>query len=120
VLVRCHDRRGPLRETKNEAFLSTFNQAPVKQIRKSRLVIEGTGGESVIQIEATTKPEEIGLADLVNLFVKLIDPLNPSIRVLFFPILIRHKLLIEFQRKIPYSPTRNSPTFSLITKFAYW
>jgi hypothetical protein len=120
VLVRCHDRRGLLREAKNEAFLSAFNQAPVKKIRKSGLVIEGMGGESVIRIEAMTKLEEIGLADLVNLFVKLMDPLDPSIRVLLFPILIRHKLLIEFQRKIPYSPIRNSPTFSLITKFSYW
>jgi 2-dehydropantoate 2-reductase len=64
---------GLLRESGADVHLYSVNFEHVQRMRLNGLVIEGLGGERTIQINATTKIDEIGIADLIVIFVKSYD-----------------------------------------------
>jgi len=64
---------GLLREAGADVNLYSTNREHVEKIKLNGLVIEGIGGERTIQINATTNIEEIGVVDLIIIFVKSYD-----------------------------------------------
>ncbi len=77
---------GHLAEGGNEVWLLDVWQEHVDTINEMGLSIEGASGDRVIKnIKATTKPREIGIADLVIVFVKstITDKAIESNKVVF-------------------------------------
>jgi 2-dehydropantoate 2-reductase len=64
---------GLLREAGADVHLHSVNREHIEKIRLNGLVIEGIGGQRTINVNATMNIEEIGIADLIIMFVKSYD-----------------------------------------------
>ncbi|MBU0544565.1 MAG: 2-dehydropantoate 2-reductase [Proteobacteria bacterium] len=64
---------GLLREAGADVHLYSVNREHIKNIKLNGLVIEGIGGQRTIKVNATINIEEIGIADLIIMFVKSYD-----------------------------------------------
>jgi 2-dehydropantoate 2-reductase len=64
---------GLLRAAGANVCLYSTNREHMEKVRQNGLTIEGIGGERTIPINATSNIEEIGIADLIIIFVKAYD-----------------------------------------------
>ena len=61
---------GLLREAGADVHLYSVNREHIESIKLNGLVVEGIGGQRTIKVNATTNIEEIGVAELLIMFVK--------------------------------------------------
>ncbi len=64
---------GLLREAGADVHLFSLNREHIEKIKLNGLVIEGIGGERTIKVNATINIYEIGIVDLIIIFVKSYD-----------------------------------------------
>ena len=64
---------GLLWEAGADVHLFSVNREHIERIKLHGLIIEGIGGQRTIRVNATTNVEDIGVADLIIMFVKSYD-----------------------------------------------
>jgi len=64
---------GLLQEAGEDVYLCDVLQDHVERIKQKGLAVEGIGGERTIQVKATRDIEDIGVVDLIIVFVKSYD-----------------------------------------------
>ncbi len=69
---------GLLSEGGNDVTLIDIWREHIEKIREKGLMVRGVSGERVIRVKAATNPEEVGVVDLVLIFVKSYDTLKAA------------------------------------------
>jgi len=64
---------GLLKEAGADVHLHDIDREHIESIKKNGLIIEGIGGERRVPINATARIEDIGIPDLIIIFVKSYD-----------------------------------------------